>query len=360
MSGGSAFGLYAKRYYDMASAVDHPDRNRSYIRISRKGISAGTVSFTDAQETLEDSRMSSLASICNPENVSVLTRDIIAPGNDSDSEDEELSDPGTPVIDVRNVFSATLIVQRNESGVGQMLGKGHGANQRYVELDFYSILQHKSSYYAGRPRSFFNDPWSAEFPAFEIIRRLNRTEMKDGTELDVRQLGSSDMTRTTSIGVPARGRTAASGKDGHCAPDALTILAEGHFPGALRSILEKMPARHSYKSLNEFVGLLRDNGRLRLQFTSLPDEKKMRRSHKAAEHRLNAVLNGGGKDYMLVDVLEFPNSPGHCVFVDQVSGIVVDPSCPTMNLPLSTEGFAACCSSGIVEGLHCVRIVRRS
>jgi hypothetical protein len=63
---------------------------------------------------------------------------------------------------------------------------------------------------------------------------------------------------------------------------------------------------------------------------------------------------------MLVDVLEFPNSPGHCVFVDQVSGIVVDPSCPTMNLSLSTEGFAACCSSGIVEGLHCVPIVRRS
>jgi hypothetical protein len=120
------------------------------------------------------------------------------------------------------------------------LGKGHGANQRYVELDFDSILQHKSSYYAGKPRSFFNDLWAAGFPAFEIIRLLNRTEMKDGTELDVRQLGSSVMTRTTSVGI-ARGKTAASGKDGHSALDALTFLAERHFPGALRSILEKVP-----------------------------------------------------------------------------------------------------------------------
>jgi hypothetical protein len=100
MSGGSAYGFYAKRCYDMACAVDHPDRDRSNIRISERDFRLARYVILTCKKRLEDSRMSALASICNLKNLSVLTRDIIASGNDSDSEDEALSDPGTPVIKV--------------------------------------------------------------------------------------------------------------------------------------------------------------------------------------------------------------------------------------------------------------------
>jgi hypothetical protein len=72
--------------------------------------------------------------------------------------------------------------------------------------------------------------------------------MKNGAEVDVRTIGSSDVLRTTSLGYPASGTRAARGEMEVMLPDALTILVERHFQRLIHDIRKTMPSRHSYKS----------------------------------------------------------------------------------------------------------------
>jgi hypothetical protein len=52
---------------------------------------------------------------------------------------------------------------------GQVFSKGHGVNREYIGLDFWRTLQHQSSFYVGKHRALFNDPWSSEIPRFESL-----------------------------------------------------------------------------------------------------------------------------------------------------------------------------------------------
>jgi hypothetical protein len=87
--------------------------------------------------------------------------------------------------------------------------------------------------------------------------------MKYRSTLYVRQVGSSDMLRSTGLGVPA------------------SETPTHHS--------NQLPARPAF--LDEFVGVVRDKGRRHLKVTSHPDEKRLCASHKAAEHRSTSLVN---------------------------------------------------------------------
>jgi hypothetical protein len=193
---------------------------------------------------------------------------------------------------------------------------------------------------------------------FKIVRKLNCTGMVHGATIDVRNLGENNVPQ--SVGIPAAVSSLAAGLPGDCARDALVILVKRNNPEYLEVIRSRLPMRGSYRTIPEFLGLVRSRGGQELHFRALQNEREFIGSHIAEEMRLHDVLFGLGQDVILVEVVEEPNSGGNVLLVDQKNRLIVDPSHPNLELPLTRTGFNACCSPGKVKGLASARVVRHA